>query len=136
MLSYGKGSFITPRLGGATPSGNPYNSRELPYWHKRFYTCPFILSKDSKKLNTQNPPLLRSQNFAVKTLFTAVKFSLQSKIFHCTKNTFHRIENTYHSSQKCFHRIENMTAVKMVLIAVKIDLNAVKNKPIRGKHTK
>ena len=45
--------------GGATPSGNPYNSRESPYWRKRFFTCPFILPKDSEKSTIENfsPPL-------------------------------------------------------------------------------
>ena len=45
--------------GGATPSWNPYNSRESPYWRKRFFTCPFILPKDSEKSTIENfsPPL-------------------------------------------------------------------------------
>ena len=45
--------------GGATSSGNPYNSRESPYLRKRFFTCPFILPKDSKKSKVENfsPPL-------------------------------------------------------------------------------
>ena len=45
--------------GGATSSGNPYNSRESPYWRKRFFTCPFILPKDSEKSTIENfsPPL-------------------------------------------------------------------------------
>ena len=45
--------------GWATPSGNPYNSRESPYWRKRFFTCPFILPKDSEKSTIENfsPPL-------------------------------------------------------------------------------
>ena len=46
-----KGRFIIPRLGGATPSGNPYNSRESPYWRKRFFTCPFILPNDSEHID-------------------------------------------------------------------------------------
>ena len=28
--------------GGATSSGNPYNSRESPYLRKRYFTCPFF----------------------------------------------------------------------------------------------
>ena len=40
--------------GGATPSGNPYNSRKSPYWRKRFFTCPFILAKDSEKSKIEN----------------------------------------------------------------------------------
>ena len=54
-----KGSFIIPRLGGGTSSGNPYNSRESLYLRKRFFTCPFILPKDSKKSKVENfsPPL-------------------------------------------------------------------------------
>ena len=45
--------------GGATSSGNPYNSRESPYLRKRSFTCPFILPKDSKKSKVENfsPPL-------------------------------------------------------------------------------
>ena len=55
-----KERFIIPRFGGrATTSGNPYNSRESPYWRKRFFTCPFILPKDSEKSTIENfsPPL-------------------------------------------------------------------------------
>ena len=46
-------------VGGATPSRNPYNSRESPYWRKRFFTCPFDLPKDSEKSTIENflPPL-------------------------------------------------------------------------------
>ena len=36
--------------GGAAYTANPYISREWPYLRKRFYTCPFIFPKDSKKL--------------------------------------------------------------------------------------
>ena len=46
--------------GGATSSGNPYSSRESPYLRKRFFTCPFILPKDSEKSKVENfspPPL-------------------------------------------------------------------------------
>ena len=42
-----KGKFIIYEM-GAVPPANPYISR------KRFYKCPFIFPKDSKKLKTQN----------------------------------------------------------------------------------
>ena len=43
---------------GAAYSANPYISCEWPYLRKRFYTCPFIFPKDSKKFKIQNcsPP--------------------------------------------------------------------------------
>ena len=47
-----KGKFIIYEM-GAVPPANPYISR------KRFYKCPFIFPKDSKKLKTQiffSPP--------------------------------------------------------------------------------
>ena len=50
-----KGKFIIYEM-GAVPPANPYISR------KRFYKCPFIFPKDSKKLKTQNvfsPPMTR-----------------------------------------------------------------------------
>ena len=55
----GKGSFRIYGLGGAAYSANPYISCEWPYLRKRFYTCPFIFPKDSKKFEIQNfsPPL-------------------------------------------------------------------------------
>ena len=46
-----KGSFIIYGLGGAAAGANPYNSRESPYLRKRFFTCPFILPKDSENID-------------------------------------------------------------------------------------
>ena len=65
LWRYGKATHMNIRedslflVGGATPSGSPYNSRESPYWRKRFFTCPFILPKDSEKSTIENfsPPL-------------------------------------------------------------------------------
>ena len=36
---------------GAVGSGIPYNSRESPYFRKRFFTCPFFLPKDSENID-------------------------------------------------------------------------------------
>ena len=46
-----KGRFIIPRLGGATSSENPYNSRKSPYLRKRFFTRHFILPKNLENID-------------------------------------------------------------------------------------
>ena len=63
--------------GGVDGFGIPYNSRESPYLRKRFFTCPFILPKDSENIDGLKffaPPLRTRLKFFAPPFATRPKF--------------------------------------------------------------